>query len=160
MQQKDYMLRQMDEAWKLVREAVEDLTEEEFHWQPLPGSIGEDRVWEEMPPQGVSTIAFKLPHLVKGELALLRFTGRAPEREITSKGAQEWITEMERIHRELRQLLVEWPDGDLDREIQAWRRAIPFSLVWTWTVHHDLWHSSQIRTLRALFRGGKRKQES
>jgi uncharacterized damage-inducible protein DinB len=158
---------QMDEAYRLVRDRVEGLTDDEFFWEPVadcwsvrPGDDGRwhgDYAIPDPEPAPFTTIGWRLVHLAEckvmyHEYAFGEATLTWPEID-SAHTAVDAIAELERGERLLKDALDGLTDADLDvGRMTNWGEEWPtWRILWT-MIHHDLHHGGEIGALRDLYR--------
>jgi uncharacterized damage-inducible protein DinB len=158
---------QMDEAYRLVRDRVQGLTDEEFFWAPVekswtvrPGADGRWHADYEEPdpePAPFTSIGWRLVHLAECKVMYHEYAfGPAkltwPEID-SAHSAADAIAELERGHALLVEALGGLTDTDLDAgRMTNWGEEWPtWRILWT-MIHHDLHHGGEIGALRDLYR--------
>jgi len=158
---------QLDEAYRLVRERVEGLTDEEFWWEPVPDCWtvrrGADGRWSadyaepDPEPPPFTTIAWRLVHLAECKVMYHEYAfgpGRLTWPEIDSAHtAADAIALLEHGQQLLVSALAGLTDADLDApRMTNWGEEWPtWRVLWT-MIHHDLHHGGEIGVLRDLYR--------
>jgi uncharacterized damage-inducible protein DinB len=162
----DLLAREMSETFHEMRARLHDLTEDEFFWEPVPGSWTVYRVergrWDhhyedpDPEPAPFTTIAWRLTHVAMckvmyhehafgpGELTWLTI-----ETPGTAEGALEML---DTGHALLTEDLAELDDADLERSVSTnWGEEWPaWRIFWT-MIHHDAHHGGEIGALRDLY---------
>jgi hypothetical protein len=163
------MALQLDEAYRMLRERVEGLTDAEFNWEPIPGSWTvrrrESGRWAadyEQPdpiPAPFTTIGWRIVHVAECKLMYHEYA--------FGQGQLTW-DDLDSTHTAADAVaaLVEWQgllvadleslhDADLERPTMTnWGEKWPaWRIFWT-MIHHDLWHGGEIGALRDLYRLG------
>lgn len=159
---------QMGEAYDMLRDRLEGLTDDEFAWEPAPSAwtIHRDErgTWvadyeEPDPiPAPITTIGWRVVHVADCKLMYHEYafgSGRLqwPELEAPHTAAdalqalaERHATLVDAIHR-----LGDNAELDVER-MTNWGEAWPtWRILWT-MVHHDLWHGGEIGALRDLHR--------
>jgi hypothetical protein len=162
----DLLAREMSETFHDMRSRLQGLTEDEFFWEPVPGSWtvfrDERGRWEhhyEEPdpePTPFTTIAWRLTHVAMckvmyhehafgpGELTWLTF-----ETPGTPAAALEML---DTGHALLTEDLAELDDADLERAVPTnWGERWPaWRIFWT-MIYHDAHHGGEMGALRDLY---------
>jgi uncharacterized damage-inducible protein DinB len=158
---------QLDEAYRVVRERVEGLSDEEFWWEPVSncwtvrrqpsGRWMVDYPDEHPVPGPFTTIAWRLDHLAESKVMYHEYAfgpGRLTWPEIDSAHtAADAIAMLEHGQALLVSALSELTDADLDApRMTNWGEEWPsWRVLWT-MVDHDLHHGGEIGVLRDLYR--------
>ncbi len=158
---------QLDHAYRMVRERVDGLTDDEFWWEPVPGCWtirrGESGRWAvdyEEPdpvPAPLTTIGWRLGHIVECKIMYHEYAfgaGRLTWPELdSSHTASDAIAALEEGHAALVRDLNGLHDGDLDTpRATNWGEEWPtWRIFWT-MIHHDLHHGAEIGVMRDLYR--------
>jgi hypothetical protein len=165
----EFLALQLDEAYRMLRDRVEGLNDEEFYWEPVPGSWTVRRLeggrwaadYEEPDPipAPFSTIGWRLVHVAECKLMYHEYA--------FGPGRLTW-DELDSTHTAADAVasLVEWQgllvadlgsldDADLERPAMTnWGEEWPtWRIFWT-MIHHDLWHGGELGALRDLYRLG------
>jgi hypothetical protein len=167
----DLLAREMSETFHDMRSRLHDLTEDEFFWEPVPGSWTVfrdergrwDHHYEEPDPEPApfTTIAWRLTHIAMckvmyhehafgpGELTWLTI-----ETPGTPGGALDML---DAGHALLTEDLAELDDADLERSVSTnWGDEWPaWRIFWT-MIHHDAHHGGEIGALRDLYAATRR----
>jgi hypothetical protein len=159
---------QQDQAYALIRERVEGLTDEEFWWQPVAGcwTVRQDASgrwsadYPEPPhpdPAPFTTIAWRLVHVAECKLMYHEYAyGAARLSWLTLDSAHtpsDAISTLEEGQRLLVADLERLEDDDLDASVGTnWGERWPAWRVFTTMIHHDLHHGGEIGALRDLYR--------
>ncbi len=163
----ELLARELDHAYRMVRDCVEGLTDDEFWWEPVPGAWtvrrGESGRWAadyEEPdpvPAPFTTIAWRLDHIIECKIMYREYAFGAarltwPELD-SAHTAGDAIAELERGHAALVHDLEGLSDEDLDRpRATNWGEEWPtWRIFWT-MIHHDIHHGAEIGVLRDLYR--------
>jgi hypothetical protein len=158
---------ELDEAFLLIRQRVEGLSDEEFFWQPVadcwtvhPDALGRwigDYEEPDPVPAPFTTIAWRLTHVATCKLMYheYAFGPRAmtwDDIEIPHTFT-EAIAMLERGQRLLESDLRSLADEDLDApRLTNWGEPWPtWQILWT-IVAHDLAHGAEIGVVRDLYR--------
>lgn len=161
------LARQLDEAYRMIRERVDGLTEEEFWWEPVAGAWtvrqGEDGRWagdyaEPDPvPAPFTTIGWRLVHVAECKIMYREHAfgpGRLTWPDIDSAHtAADAIAQLEEGHSLLVADLAGLDDDELERPRGTnWGEDWPtWKIFWT-MIHHDIHHGAEIGALRDLHR--------
>ncbi len=159
--------QQLEAAHRMVREALDGMTEAEFWWEPAPGCWtvrrqangrwAADYAEPDPVPAPLSTIAWRLVHIGECKIMYHEYAfgpGRLTWPEIDSAHTVEGaIEQVEHGHALLSEALEGLTDDDLDRpRATNWGEQWPtWKIFWT-MIHHDIHHGAEIGTLRDLFR--------
>ncbi len=163
----ELLATQLDEAYRLVRDRVEGLTDEEFFWEPVSDCWtvrrGPDGRWlVDYPdvhpdPPPFTTIAWRLLHIAESKVMYHEYAfGPAaltwPEID-SAHSAGTAIAELERGQRLLVDDLHGMTDAALDApRLTNWGEEWPaWRIFWT-MIDHDLHHGGEIGVLRDLYR--------
>ena len=161
------LAQQLDEAYRMIRERVEGLTDEEFWWEPVAGSWtirqGDDGRWaadyavpDPVPPP-FTTIGWRLVHVAECKIMYREYAfgpGRLTWPDIDSAHtASNAIAQLEEGHAVLASDLAGLDDDELDRpRATNWGEDWPtWKIFWT-MIHHDIHHGAEIGALRDLHR--------
>jgi hypothetical protein len=163
----ELLAREMSETFHDMRSRLHGLTDDEFFWEPVPGSWTVfqdvrgrwDHHYEEPDPEPApfTTIAWRLTHLAMckvmyhehafgpGELTWLTF-----ETPGTTSDAVELL---DTGHALLTEDLAGMDTAALDRPVSTnWGERWPaWRIFWT-MIHHDARHGGEIGVLRDLYR--------
>ncbi|MEX0709782.1 MAG: DinB family protein [Chloroflexota bacterium] len=158
---------QLGEAYAVVHDRVQGLTDEEFFWEPVadcwtvrPQANG---LWmvdypDEHPVPGpFTTIAWRLDHLAECKVMYHEYAfgpGRLTWPEIDSAHTvADAIAMLERGQQLLVSALDGLTDADLDAPVRTnWGEEWPaWKIFWT-MIDHDLHHGGEIGVLRDLYR--------
>jgi uncharacterized damage-inducible protein DinB len=159
---------QMAEAFDMLRERVDGLTDEEFAWEPGPGAwtVHQDErgIWvadyeEPDPiPAPITTIGWRIVHIADCKLMYHEYAfGPArlqwPELAAPHTAADALAALDERQSALMASVPGLSDDADLDADrMTNWGEPWPtWRILWT-MVHHDLWHAGEIGALRDLYR--------
>jgi uncharacterized damage-inducible protein DinB len=163
----DLLSRQMAEAYRMIRDRVEGLTDDEFWWEPAPDCwtvrLQENGKWAadydepDPEPAPITTIAWRLVHVAECKLMYHEYAfGPAelvwPDLDSphTAAAAIEALEDGQRV---LTTDLEGLTDHDLDGpRLTNWGENWPtWKIFWT-MINHDLHHGAEIGTLRDLYR--------
>lgn len=158
---------QLREAYAIFRRCVEGVTDEEFMWEPAPGTWrvfqDESGRWDhdyaepDPVPSPFTTIGWRMAHIATckvmyhewafGSRELTWYTIETPH---DVAGA---LAMTERGHQLLLDDLAALGDDELDAQrLTNWRESWPaWRIFWT-MAHHDLQHGGEIGALRDLYR--------
>lgn len=159
------LAQQLDEAYRMIQERVEGLTDEEFWWEPVPDAWtirqGEDGRWaadyaepDPVPPP-FTTIGWRLVHVAECKIMYREYAfglGRLTWPEIDSAHtAGDAIAQLEEGHAALASDLAALDDDELERpRATNWGEDWPtWKIFWT-MIHHDIHHGAEIGALRDL----------
>lgn len=175
----ELLARQMDDAWRGFGDALEGLTEEEYHWRPssdtltlahlLPPDSEDWRTYyAKMPsPPPLSTVEYKVAHVATCEImyseyafrgGMLRWRWADLNVPTTLSTMRPYL---EDAHTTLRSYLDELTDSDLPLSRKTnWGEFWPTERILWEMIVHDVYHGAQIRTMRTLYRvaGGTDKR--
>ena len=164
--QVELLREELEDAYRMIRDRVEGLADEEFWWAPVDdawtvretehGTWAADYEEPDPDPAPITTIGWRLVHVAECKLMYHEYAfGEArltwPELD-SPHTATDAITSLERGHRLLVQSLDGLDDPALHRPVKTnWGESWPaWRIFWTMT-HHDLWHGGEIGALRDLF---------
>ena len=161
------LTRQLEDAYRMVRDRVEGLTDAEFWWEPVPGCwtvrSGASGRWaadyEEPDPEPppFTTIGWRLDHIVECKIMYREYAfgpGRLTWPEIDSAHtAADAIAALEAGHAALSRDLQSLADDELDLPRPTnWGEDWPtWKIFWT-MIHHDIHHGAEIGVLRDFYR--------
>ncbi|HEU4329424.1 MAG TPA: DinB family protein [Roseiflexaceae bacterium] len=176
---KDLLLAQYDTSYEYLIERLAGLTDEEYTWEPAPGSwsvrrrseattrrplgSGEwvlDYERDEHNPAPVTTIAWRLCHIVYGQrmrydytFGTKSFNPDSPELPGSAAAAVAWFEES---HRAWRDGLAGLAEADLDvvgLSSYPWGLDpnLPFGAILWWTNRELIHHGAEIGLLRDLW---------
>jgi hypothetical protein len=168
MSRKDLLAFQMDEAYRMMRDRVEGLTDEEFFWELVPdcwtvrkrpnGMWAVDYPEPPHPePSPFTTIAWRLVHVAECKIMYHEYAfgpAKLTWPEIDSvHTAAEAIAQLEESHLALTADLAALLEADLDREVLTnWGEKWPAWRIFWAMLDHDLQHGGEIGVLRDLYR--------
>jgi hypothetical protein len=163
----DLLARAMSETFHDMRSRLQGLSDDEFFWEPVPGSWTVFRDaggrWEhhyEEPdpePAPFTTIAWRLTHVAMCKVMYHEHafgSGRLTWDTIETPGSAVAALDMlDTGHALLTEDLSELADTDLDRPVSTnWGESWPaWRIFWT-MIHHDAHHGGEIGVLRDLYR--------
>ncbi len=175
----DLLLAQYDTSYEYLIGRLAGLTDEEFFWEPAPGSwsvrrraetvtnrpvgSGEwvlDYQRDEQGPAPVTTIAWRLCHIVYGQRMRYDYTFGTksfnPDSPELPGGAAAAVAWLEESHRAWRAGLVGLVEADLDvvgLSSYPWGLDpnLPFGAIWWWTNRELIHHGAEIGVLRDLW---------
>ena len=160
---------QLNDAYGMIRDIVDGLTDDEFFWEPVAGCWTVRRTergtwaadYPELPhpsPSPLTTIAWRLVHVAESKLMYHEYAfgpGQLVWPDIDSAHtAADAIAQLEQGHQLLSSDVAGLSsDADLDVYRHTnWGEEWPtWKLLWT-MVHHDFQHGGEIGTLRDLYR--------
>jgi len=161
----------MDEAYQILHQRVEGLTDAEFFWEPVPGCwtvhlVENSRWWvdyEDPAPQPppFTTIGWRLDHVATCKVMYHDHAFGEAHLDWDSleypHTALDAITLLEEGHALLRTDLVKLNDADLNVMRRTnWGDLWPaWRIFWAMT-SHDLHHGGEIGCLRDLYRDSHR----
>jgi hypothetical protein len=167
MRSVELLAMQTDEAWGMLRDSVEDLTDEEFFWQPIPGCWtirpSDGGTWDidyadpAPDPAPFTTIGWRVVHLAACKIMYHEYAfgpGQLGWDELaiphTAADAVSWLTGG---HTQLTQALSALDDSDLEQDRPTnWGSRWPTWRIFWVLAYHDLQHGAEISSLRHLFR--------
>ncbi len=158
---------ELDEAYRMIRDRVDGLSDEEFWWAPVAeawtvrlterGTWAADYEEPDPDPAPITTIGWRVVHVAECKLMYHEYAfGQArltwPELD-SPHTATEAISFLERGHRLVVEALDDFDDDGLERSVETnWGESWPaWRIFWT-MIHHDLWHGGEIGAMRDLFR--------
>lgn len=164
----ELLVRELDDAYALIRARVDGLTDEEFFWEPVPGcwTVRQDGLgrwsvdYPEPPhpePPPFTTVGWRLMHVAECKIMYHEYAFGAarltwPEIDSAHTAATA-IAQLDEGHRLLRGDLERLEDADLARErLTNWGERWPTQRIFWTTIEHDLHHGGEIGTLRDLYR--------
>lgn len=158
---------ELEAAFRMIRERVEGLTDDEFWWEPVSGCWtirqGADGRWaadyaEPDPvPAPFTTIGWRLVHVAECKIMYHEYAfgpGRLVWPDIDSRhDVSSAIAQLEEGQRLLVDDLAGLDDDDLERpRATNWGEEWPtWRIFWT-MIHHDIHHGAEIGALRDLHR--------
>ena len=161
------LAQQLDEAYRMIHDRVDGLSDEEFWWEPAPDAWtvrqGPDGRWSadyaepDPDPAPFTTIAWRLVHVAECKIMYREYAfgpGRLTWPEIDSAHtASDALAQLEDGHRALVSDLASLDDDDLERpRATNWGEDWPtWKIFWT-MIHHDIHHGAEIGALRDLHR--------
>jgi hypothetical protein len=167
----DLLAREMSETFHDMRSRLQDLTEDEYFWEPVPGSwtvFRDDRGrwdhhYEEPDPEPApfTTIAWRLTHIAMCKVMYHEHAfgpGELTWLTIETPGTPHDALDMlDAGHSLLTEDLAELDDTDLERPVPTnWGEEWPaWRIFWT-MIHHDAHHGGEISALRDLYAGTHR----
>jgi hypothetical protein len=166
----DLLKDQTDEAWKNLVGLLENMTDDEFFWEPVPNCWtvhpGEGDHWvvdyvKPAPdPTPFTTIGWRLVHLASCKWMYYEYAfGPAKltwddlDTPHTATDAISWLTDG---HKLLRKALDGMNDNGLSEiRLTNWGDSWPtWRIFWT-MLSHDLHHGAEIGCLRDLYRASQ-----
>ena len=163
----DLLIREMDDAWDTLQQAVTGLTEEEFWWRPSVNAWTLRRVNEQWIldydsptpiPKGPLTVAWLIVHLATCKVMYAEYAfGKGQliwDELVLPSDLEGALAYLEQSHQPLRAVLEGLMDEDLPKLRRTnWGELWPAErIIWT-MIHHDIYHSAQIQAVRKIFRG-------
>ena len=162
----DPLLAQTDECYERLRKGIDDVTDEEFCWEPVPGcwTIYEDRPghWSynyaipDPKPAPLTTIGWQLVHLMTCKVMYHEWAyGQArmtfPEIAIPHT-AEATVARLDESHLRLRGELAQLSDAQLDAHVKTnWGELWPaWRIFWT-MADHDAFHGGTVGCIRDLY---------
>jgi hypothetical protein len=158
---------QMDEAFDMIRGRVDDLTEDEFWWEPAPdgwtirqrpdGRWAADYAEPDPTPAPVTTIGWRLVHVAECKVMYHEYAfgpARLEWPDIDSAHSPEAaIAQLEEGQQRLVEDLRSLEPSGLERPVMTnWGEEWPaWKIFWT-MIHHDIHHGAEIGALRDLHR--------
>lgn len=158
---------QLDEAYRMIRDRIEGLTEEEFWWRPVAGAWnvrqGADGRWAadcaepDPQPAPFTTIAWRLVHVAECKIMYHEYAfgpARLTWPDIDSVHTPaDAIAQLKEGHDLLTADLATLEDDGLERpRATNWGEEWPtWKIFWT-MIHHDIHHGAEIGALRDLHR--------
>lgn len=164
------LAHQLDDAYRMIRERVEGLTDDEFWWTAVPeawtvrrhpdGRWAVDYEEPDPLPAPFTTIAWRLVHVAECKLMYHEYAyGPARLRwlEIDSvHTARDAVAQLDHGHALLVADLAALDDEDLDQlRPTNWGEHWPASKIFWTMIHHDVHHGAEIGVLRDLYRLGR-----
>ena len=159
--------RQLDEAYRMILDSVEGLTDEEFWWEPVADAWtvrqGPDGRWSadyaepDPDPAPLTTIAWRLVHVAECKIMYHEYAfgpGRLTWPDIDSAhSAADAIAQLEEGQALLAADVAALDDDELERpRATNWGEDWPtWKIFWT-MIHHDIHHGAEIGALRDLHR--------
>jgi hypothetical protein len=162
----DLLRTQMAEGYEDLRGSCDGVTDDEFFWEPVPGSwtvFHEHGRWTyhyEEPdpvPAPMTTIGWRMVHLALCKVVYHEFAFGPRQldfRTIENPGDVDTTLRMlEHGHHLLDSDLASLTDDDLDRPTMTnWGEEWPaWRIFWT-MIDHDVHHGAEIGALRDLYR--------
>jgi DinB superfamily len=164
----DLLDAQMEEAYGLLRDRLEGLSDEEYLWEPVPGAWtlhrrpdgSWDYDYEEPDPEPApfTTIGWRLHHVASCKVMYHEYAFGPRRRTwwtLENPGERgpmmQWLEEGQRLlASDLRSLD---DDDELDApRLTNWGEEWPtWKIFWT-MIHHDAHHGAEIACLRDLYR--------
>lgn len=171
----ELLATQMQEAYQVLRDRLDGLTDAEFFWEPAPGCWtvhrGPDGRWTyhyEIPdpePAPFTTIGWRLNHIALCKVMYHEYAFGPAELDWntieTPGSAASTIDVFERGHALLTADLEGLDDVGLERQVLTnWGEPWPAWRIFTTMTDHDAHHGGEIGVLRDLYRltagGGSR----
>ena len=165
---------QLDEAYRFIRAIVEDLSEDEFWWEPVASvwtvrkdSTGRWSADYPEPPHPVpapfTTIAWRLVHVGECKLMYHEYAygpGKLSWPTLDSTHtAKDAIAALEQGHELLHADLARLADDDLEAQVKTnWGELWPARQIFTTMINHDFQHGGEIGVLRDLYRETRAKK--
>ena len=160
--------RQLQDAYEMIRERADGLSDDEFFWEPVSGcwTVRRDESghwaadYPEFPhpdPPPFTTIAWRLVHVAECKLMYHEYAfgpARLTWPEINSAHtAASAIAQLEEGHALLQSDLAGLEDADLEESrLTNWGERWPAWRVFWAMIKHDLHHGGEIGALRDLYR--------
>lgn len=167
MRSVELLAMQTDEAWEMLWDSVEGVTDEEFFWQPVSGCWtirrSDSGTWEidyadpAPDPAPFTTIGWRVVHVAACKIMYYEYAfgaGQLTWDELmiphTATDAVRWLAES---HAQLSQTLSALEDSDLEQNRPTnWGEQWPTWRIFWVLAYHDLQHGAEIASLRHLFR--------
>jgi hypothetical protein len=163
----EILARQQADAYDMIRNRIEGLTDDEFWWEPVPdcwtvrrseaGTWAVDYAIPDPDPPPFTTIGWRLDHVAECKVMYHEYAfgpGRLTFPDIDSAHtARNAIELLERGQALLVEDLAGLDDADLQRtRLTNWGEEWPtWRILWT-MIHHDYQHGGEIGALRDLYR--------
>ena len=163
----ELLREELDDAFRMIRGRVEDLSDAEFWWAPVPdawtvrptqrGTWAADYEEPDPDPAPFTTIGWRVVHVAECKVMYhehafgeARLSWPDLDSPHTASGA---VRALERGHDLMVGSLRRLDDDALDLPVRTnWGESWPaWRIFWT-MIHHDLWHGGEIGALRDLFR--------
>jgi uncharacterized damage-inducible protein DinB len=167
MQSVGLLTVQTDEAWEVLRDSVEGLTNAEFSWEPVAGCWtirrSDSGVWEidyadpAPDPAPFTTIGWRVVHVAACKIMYYEYAfgaGQLAWDELTiPHTATDAIRWLEQAHANLARILATLNDSDLEQSrLTNWGEEWPTWRIFWVLAYHDVQHGAEIASLRHLFR--------
>ena len=161
------LAHELDHAYRMVRERVEGLTEDEFWWAPVPepwtvrqrpdGRWAADYEEPDPVPAPFTTVGWRLVHIAECKIMYHEYAfgpGRLMWPDIDSAHtAQDAIAQLDHGHTLLAADLASLDDQELERDRATnWGEQWPTWMIFWTMIHHDIHHGAEIGVLRDLYR--------
>jgi hypothetical protein len=169
----ELLASEMDEAWQILCRWVDDLTDEEFFWEPVPGcwTVHPDEsgrwvldcVVGDVDPLPFTTIAWRLIHIATCKVMYHEYAFGPGEQTWEELEIPHTIVDTVNLlqtgHDLLRRALDELNDGDLEEmRLTNWGELWPTWRIFWVMINHDLQHGAEIGCLRHLYRSLEHKE--
>lgn len=162
----EYLLAHMDDAWRRLHNWVQDLTEAEFHWQPVENvwHLEERRgrwsipySWIPPDPAPFTTIAWRMAHLAISKELTVEYAfgeGRKKLEDFDlpphAAGMLDYLAES---HSGFVKAVAALLDSDLpELRYTEWGERRTTAAIIGSTILHDIEHGAQIAALREMYR--------
>ena len=169
----DMLTRQSNEAYAMLRDRLDGLTDHEYFWEPAPdmwtlrplddGRWDADYAFPDPEPAPFTTIAWRINHIASCKVMYHEYAFGPrkltfPDLAIPTTPAQA-LGMLEQGQHLLLQDLSTLQDADLEQPaLTNWGEEWPtWRIFWT-MIHHDLWHGGEIGALRDLYRVSNSQQ--
>ena len=158
---------QLDEGYRMIRDGVDGLSDEEFWWEPArecwtirqrpDGRWAADYAQPDPDPAPMTTIGWRLVHVAECKVMYYEYAfgpARLEWPDIDSAhSAAAAIAQLDQGQRQLVDELRTMQPDDLERPVMTnWGEEWPsWKIFWT-MIHHDIHHGAEIGALRDLYR--------
>jgi len=166
---RDELVDLSDYAWRRLTDRLVGLADEEYFWEPVPGSwtvrAGPDGVWtldfawSEPDPPPITTIAWRLAHITINDDRFRSWLGLAPQSSSTGRTipttAVAALEAAEASKKDRHDALMEMTDTDLWNKIGPIGGSYADGSRVSWVLHmldEVIHHGAEIALLRDLYR--------
>jgi hypothetical protein len=158
---------QLEEGYRMIRDRVDGLGDDEFWWEPAPdswtirqrpnGRWAVDYAEPDPVPPPMTTIGWRLVHVAECKVMYHEYAfgpARLEWPDIDSAHSPDAaVAQLEEGQHELMATLMTLQPRDLERQVLTnWGEEWPaWKIFWT-MIHHDIHHGAEIGALRDLYR--------
>ena len=163
----ELLSRQMDDAFAMLNGQLDGLTEEEFLWEPVPGSWSLRQMPEgrwtydyavpDPKPSPFTTIAWRLNNVSTSKIMYHEYAFGPGELTFPDLDIPHTVAGQVAFLKEGHTLLTGDLRGLAEADLQEprltnWGEEWPtWRIFWT-MIHHDIWHGAEIGVIRDLYR--------
>ncbi|MBI3762244.1 MAG: DinB family protein [Chloroflexi bacterium] len=162
----DFLLRQLDDAWRGLQDWLDGLSEAEFQWRPVEnvwhleqrnGRWTIPYSWIPPDPAPLPTIAWHMAHLATSKLLVVEHAFGERKKRLENLAVPHTAAEMAEYlagcHSAFLKAVASLTDDDLPLiRYTDWGEQRTTAQIVGSAILHDVEHGAQITTLRAMYR--------